>query len=160
VCPVTLLDTFINHLTEDNWIGPDARSYVVTDLHRRLLAQQSSVAVYGFDEPVLDATPANDNIFIAANMPDVSLLQPDQRAVCDCVEAHLLQAMPQTAMHVHVEGEPGGGKSFLLRTLLLRARAMGCSCLPLAFPVKHPAAKGCTDDDTLAIVPIYIPILD
>jgi hypothetical protein len=26
--------------------------------------------------------------------------------------------------------------------------------------LKHPAAKGCTDDDTLAIVPIYIPILD
>jgi hypothetical protein len=26
--------------------------------------------------------------------------------------------------------------------------------------VKHPAAKGCTDDGTLAIVPIYIPTLD
>jgi hypothetical protein len=26
--------------------------------------------------------------------------------------------------------------------------------------VKHPAAKGCTDDGTLAIVPIYIPNLD
>jgi hypothetical protein len=26
--------------------------------------------------------------------------------------------------------------------------------------MKHPAAKGCTDDDTLAIVPIYKPILD
>jgi hypothetical protein len=28
--------------------------------------------------------------------------------------------------------------------------------------LKHPAAKGCTDDGTLAIVPIsiYIPILD
>jgi hypothetical protein len=26
--------------------------------------------------------------------------------------------------------------------------------------LKHPAAKVCTDDDTLAIVPIYIPILD
>jgi hypothetical protein len=30
-------------------------------------------------------------------------------------------------------------------------------CLKL---VKHPAAKGCTDDGTLAIVPIYIPDLD
>jgi hypothetical protein len=37
---------------------------------------------------------------------------------------------------VHVEGEPGGGKSFLLHTLLLRARAMGCSCLPSVFPAK------------------------
>jgi hypothetical protein len=26
--------------------------------------------------------------------------------------------------------------------------------------LKHPATKGCTDDGTLAIVPIYIPILD
>jgi hypothetical protein len=26
--------------------------------------------------------------------------------------------------------------------------------------VKHPVAKGCTDDGTLAIVPIYIPNLD
>jgi hypothetical protein len=26
--------------------------------------------------------------------------------------------------------------------------------------VKHPSAKGCTDDGTLAIVPVYIPILD
>jgi hypothetical protein len=26
--------------------------------------------------------------------------------------------------------------------------------------VKHPVAKGCTDDGTLAIIPIYIPILD
>jgi hypothetical protein len=26
--------------------------------------------------------------------------------------------------------------------------------------VKHPAAKGCTDDGTLAIIPIYIPNLD
>jgi hypothetical protein len=28
------------------------------------------------------------------------------------------------------------------------------------FMVKHPGAKGCTDDGTLAIVPIYIPNLD
>jgi hypothetical protein len=32
-------------------------------------------------------------------------------------------------------------------------------CRVLAtFLVKHPAAKGCTDDDTLAILPIYIYI--
>jgi hypothetical protein len=31
---------------------------------------------------------------------------------------------------------------------------------PISRPMKHPVAKGCTDDGTLAIVPIYIPILD
>jgi hypothetical protein len=29
-----------------------------------------------------------------------------------------------------------------------------------ALCMKHPAAKGCTDDGTLAIVPIYTPNLD
>jgi hypothetical protein len=91
--PNDLLETLLNHLTEDDWTGPDARSKVIADLHRRLVAQQSSVALYVFDVPVLDATHATDNISITASMPDISLLQPDQRAVCDCVEAHLLQAM-------------------------------------------------------------------
>jgi hypothetical protein len=27
---------------------------------------------------------------------------------------------------------------------------------PISRPMKHPAAKGCTDDGTLAIVPIYL----
>jgi hypothetical protein len=44
------------------------------------------------------------------------------------------------------------------------SRAICIMCVIASFVarhlVKHPAAKGCTDDGTLAIVPIYIPILD
>jgi hypothetical protein len=134
--PVDLLDTFLEDLTEADWIGPQARTTVIADLHRRLLAQQSSVAQYGFDVPVLECAHAADDISDAADVPDCSTLQPDQRAIFECVSAHLSQGTPQAPLFVHVEGEPGGGKSFLLHALLVHARTLGRLCLPAAFPAK------------------------
>jgi hypothetical protein len=113
-----LLDTFLEDLTEAEWVGADAHTKVVADLHRRLLAQQSSVAKYGFDVPVMGAADPTYHIPAAADVPDGSALQQDQRAVFDHVTQHLSQATPQASAFVHVEGEPGGGKSFLLTTLL------------------------------------------
>jgi hypothetical protein len=55
--------------------------------------------------------------------------------------------LAQIAKHESAKGLPVSEKAF-------------CSMAAQVCDVKHPAAKGCTDDDTLAIVPIYIPILD
>jgi hypothetical protein len=49
--PPELLTTFLEHLTEEEWQGPDAITYVIRDLHHRLEAENRSVADFEFEVP-------------------------------------------------------------------------------------------------------------
>jgi hypothetical protein len=63
-------------------------------------------------------------------------LQLDQQIIFDVVAKHLRQPAPRTSLFVHVEGEPGGGKSYLLNALLAFCQSIGHIALPSAFPAK------------------------
>jgi hypothetical protein len=137
VCePINLLDTFLDDLTEVDWAGAEAHTKVVADLHRGLVAQQSSVQITGLMcLPWMPNTPLTPLLMLMEYLTYPRCNQTSVQFFCWVIQ-HLSQAMPQTAEFVQVEGEPGGGKSFLLQTLLLHARSLGCSCLPAAFPAK------------------------
>jgi hypothetical protein len=52
------------------------------------------------------------------------------------VADHLRQPAPQNPLYIHVEVEPGGGKSYLLNVLLALCQSIGHIALPSAFLAK------------------------
>jgi hypothetical protein len=141
--PPDLLAIFLHHLIEADWQGPDAAIHVIRDLHQRLQAENRSIAEFEFNIP--PTIPNNDHdVYVnstAARAPhafdvEQANLQPDQQAVFDTVASHLELDMPNRPLYVHVEGEPGGGKTYLLNVLLSYSRSIGRLTLPAAFPAK------------------------
>jgi hypothetical protein len=66
----------------------------------------------------------------------VSPPQQEHQAVYNTVASHLQLEMPNSPLHVHVEGEPGGEKTYLLNVLLSYSCSIGRLTLPAAFPAK------------------------
>jgi hypothetical protein len=73
----------------------------------------------------------------------------------------------QIVIGIHVDDGIGAGPVGRMEGAIkeirqvLKLKDLGRAKLYLGMELlKHPVAKGCTDDGTLAIVPIYIPILD
>jgi hypothetical protein len=131
--PEALLYTFLDNLLEIEWQGAAARDHIIADLHHRLLAEQSSIADFGLEPPPEDRSSAEP---MRTTCSPPSCLEPDQRAIFDFVTEHLAAESPPACALVHVEGEPGGGKSFLLEVILSHARSIPRPCLPAAFPAK------------------------
>jgi hypothetical protein len=100
------------------------------------------MAEFEFDVPLNDPVNDHDVNSTTARAPrllfnfEQANLQPDQQAVFATVASHLQLDMPDSPLYVHVEGEPGGGKSYLLNVLLSYSRSIGRLTLPAAFPAK------------------------
>jgi hypothetical protein len=139
--PPDLLATFLDHLVEADWQGPDAAIHVIRDLHHRLQTENRSISEFEFDVPPTDPVNDYDVNSTTARAPRVfdmeqANLQPEQQAVFATVASHLQLEMPDSPLYVHVEGEPGGGKTYLLNVLLSYSSSIGRLTLPAAFPAK------------------------
>ena len=132
-----LIDTFSSSLLEPQWLqlpDPEQHAAILGDLQRRLAAHHKSLQDYGIVPPVPNPEPAIpvDPDFL----PDRVTLDIDQQAIFDAVVAHVAQTHPKQALFLHVEGQPGGGKSFLLNVCLNHTRSLGHVAIPAAFPAK------------------------
>jgi hypothetical protein len=146
--PLDLLATFLDHLVEADWQGrgPDAAIHVIRDLHHRLQAENCSaenrsIAEFEFDVPPTDPVNDHDVNSTTARAPSVfdieqANLQREQQAVFATVASHLQLEMPDSPLNVHVEGELGGGKTYLLNVLLSYSSSIGRLTLPAAFQAK------------------------
>lgn len=107
---------------------------MLCDLQRRLETLNKSLEDFGIAVPEL---PDNERPAItSAYLPHNVTLQPDQQEVFDAIDVHLRQPNPAEPLFVQLEGEPGGGKSFVLNVLINHARSLGHNVIACAFPAK------------------------
>ena len=115
-CDATeLIHTFLDDLSEPEWTaeGLDRQlAAVLADLQTRLAEKGRSLADYGMDEPELipQLPPTVDPPYLPANVQ----LAPGQQTLFDRMDGHLQQESPARSDFVHIEGEAGGGKTFVM----------------------------------------------
>jgi hypothetical protein len=129
------IDTYLDHLAEPEW-SDNPRQRVLADLERRLQNRGKSLADYNMEPPVL---PDPDELLVDPSfLPENVQMQHDQQLVFDRVMRHLDNATGAAArpLFLHVEGEPGGGKSFLINVILNHLRNKGLKATASAFPAK------------------------
>lgn len=132
----SLLVEFLECMVEPEWMAlpqEQRQQCVYTDLERRLQADNKSLASYGVPVPPMPLAdePAVDARFL----PDNVKLNPSQQELFDIIAAHLRED-PGKPLFLHVEGEPGSGKSFVINVCLNHARAIPVRALAAAFPAK------------------------
>ena len=132
-----LLDTFEDDMTEPEWRAngdAEARQRHLIELQSALDAEGRSLSNYEITAP--PAQPPDEPLVQPHFVNGSIHLNPDQQAPFDAAAAHLERDNPEGALLMHLEGEPGGGKTTFLNCLLNHARSRGRVCLPAAFPAK------------------------